>query len=141
MVKFLTSEWVEAVDEAVRARRSASASLPDVSFAVEQQVTDPGGRDFTYHVIFDRGQMAVREGPAPEATIRFQQDLSTAVGIASGTQSAQAAFMAGRLRVGGDLSLLTANGSAFAELADVFAELRARTVMPEVSERTDGDDA
>ena len=133
MVRFLTSEWVEALDEAARARSSESDSRLDGTFSVMQEVTDPEGDGFTYHVVFDRGQMSVREGSIPDATVRFQQDLATAVGIATGSRSAQAAFMSGRLRVGGDLTLLTANGPEFAELADVFGEVRDRTVMPEVT--------
>ena len=47
--------------------------------------------------------------------------------IASGTASAQRAFMTGQLRVGGDLRALVEAQDAMAAIGDVFASVRQRT--------------
>lgn len=132
MVKFLTEEWVDALAEAAQTHRIDQPVPGGNALVVEQTVTglaDEGS--FAYHVTFDDDRVRVRSGPAADATISFTQDLATAVGIAQGRDSAQAAFMSGRLRVGGDLTVLTTHGTAFAELADIFASVREQTVMPD----------
>lgn len=132
MVSFLTDEWVEALDAAARSHHLDPPLPPGDSLVVQQTVTDlADGGSFTYHVTFDRGSIRVMPGAAPDPTISFSQDLVTAVGIATGVDSAQGAFMSGRLRVGGDLTVLTANGTAFAEMADVFASVREKTELPD----------
>ena len=74
----------------------------------------------------------MRPGPAPDATVRLSQDLATAAAIATGTSSAQRAFMAGRLRVGGYLRVLLDHGDVFAQVTDVFAAVRERTAFPDL---------
>lgn len=155
VVAFLSTEWVEALDEAASASETLAARAQGMSLVVQQQVFDlsamapadeptgstgsPGSTgstgaddDFTYHVAFEDGRVSVRVGPAPSATIRFRQDLATALAIATGAMSAQRAFMTGKLRVGGDLSVLLTHGEALAELDDVFAAVRDRTELPSV---------
>ena len=45
--------------------------------------------------------------------------------------------MTGRLRVGGDLSVLLEHGDVLAELDDVFAAVRARTDLAAVDARSE----
>ena len=135
MLSFLSAEWVGALHEAAVASPSLAALTAGVSLVIEQEVVDAPGGPVTYHLAFDDGAVAVRPGPAASGlpagaarpTIRFSQDLETARSIASGRGSAQRAFMTGRLRVGGDLSVLLAQGELLAELDDVFGPVRART--------------
>ena len=76
------------------------------------------------------GTPAVAPAPSEEddaTTITFRTDPATATAIATGAEGAQAAFMAGRLRVDGDTRLLMAHQDALRALDDVFAPVRART--------------
>ena len=50
--------------------------------------------------------VGVAAGRQRDPDITFTQDAATAAAIQSGGQSAQAAFMSGRLRVGGDVRVL-----------------------------------
>jgi hypothetical protein len=59
--------------------------------------------------------------------VTFTQDRTTAAAIATGRLSAQAAFIDGRLRVGGDLSALLDRAAELAALDDLFASARAAT--------------
>lgn len=135
MLTFLSAEWIGALHEAAVASPSLAALTAGVTLVIEQEIVDAPGGPVTYHVAFDDGAVSVRPGPAVDAapdglvrpTIRFSQDLETATSIAAGRGSAQRAFMTGRLRVGGDLTVLLARGDLLAELDDVFGGVRART--------------
>lgn len=106
-------------------------SSDDPSDEIAHAGADAGGgsgEDVVYHLVLDRGQVAVRTGPAEAPTVRFTQDRATAWGIATGTISAQAAFMTGRLQVGGDLRSLLDDRLGTA-LQDVFATVRSTTTF------------
>ncbi len=131
MLAFLSPAWVAALADAVRDDRALAHATAGVDLVIEQHVTAASGdetsSDVTYHVVFSGGRVAVVAGPAETPTIRFTQDHATAWGIAAGTDSAQRAFMTGRLQVGGDLRVLLEHQEAMAALHDVFADVRART--------------
>ena len=74
------------------------------------------------------GKVALSPGPAPRADLRLSTDYATAARVAAGELGAQRAFVEGRLRVGGDLSLLIAHQRALAAVDDALAPVRAETV-------------
>ena len=74
-------------------------------------------------VVFTHRDLPRVEG----ADLRFAADCRTAARIASGTLAAQRAFVEGRLRVGGDLSLLTTHQRALASVGDALAGIRPAT--------------
>jgi putative sterol carrier protein len=127
MVTFLSDAWIDALDAAACADDRLATATAGLAFSVEQEVLGGPAGDVRYHVVFDHGAVSVRPGPLPGATVRFSVDHETASAIASGQGSAQRAFMAGRLRVGGDLRVLLEHGEVLGQLDDVFAEVRART--------------
>jgi putative sterol carrier protein len=122
MPRFLSDEWIAALDLAAEHVEVD----PTLSLVLQQVVDDPDGT-VTYHVIFDGGRVRVRPGPAPEPTVTFTVDRPTAEAIAAGEQSAQSAFMAGRLRLTGDVTVLLDAHEALERLAGLFAEVRAST--------------
>ncbi|MBX3313335.1 MAG: SCP2 sterol-binding domain-containing protein [Actinobacteria bacterium] len=127
MPAFLSDAWLRALDDAARSdeRLADLASGPEL--VVQQEVVGGPGGDVTYHVRIAEGAVRFVAGPVAEADVRFRQDHATAVGIASGRSSAQRAFMAGALQVGGDLRMLVDRGDLLAALTDVFARVRAAT--------------
>lgn len=128
MLSFLTDEWIAALDEAATTDAALRELSADLVLTIEQEVTGGPDGDVRYHVVFHHGQVSVRPGPAPDATLRFSQDYETAAAISLGSGSAQRAFMTGQLRVGGDLRVLLDHGEAMAQLHDAFGAVRARTV-------------
>jgi len=123
VVKFLTDEWISALDPEARTQRSETIE----PFVVEYRVQLEGPDPFVYHIGFDHGSVTVRSGPAPMPTVVLSTDRDTAHGVAVNTLSAQAAFMAGRLRLDGDTMALVRNHHALATLDDVFATVRTVT--------------
>lgn len=123
-VRFLSDEWLQALDEAARDRTPPEADpLADVSLSIEQSVT--GGP--RWRLVIDRGACRVEADPAGDPDVRLTCDHATAAAIAQGHRSALDAFMSGDLRLGGDTGALLAHRDALAVLGDLFARVKART--------------
>lgn len=123
MAEFLTDAWLDDLDAAVRA-----VTMPDdVRLTVQQVVLDDRGRETAYAIRIEAGRASVTPGRVDDADVTFTQDRATAAAIAQGELSAQVAFMAGRLRVGGDLHAVMDRTQQLVELGDLFASARAGT--------------
>ena len=127
MLPYLSDEWLAAADAAVREDDALAGTTADVVLVIEQTVCGGPRGDRTYHVALDRGTVSIAPGPASGADITFATDWATAVAIAQGAESAQVAFMAGRLRLGGDARALLERSATLAELTDALGPLRADT--------------
>jgi hypothetical protein len=126
-VRYLSPDWIDAAGRALAADDRLGAALAGVTLTVEQAVT--GGPDgaVTWHLAIAEGKVALAAGPAPRADLRLSTDYPTAARVAAGELRAQRAFVEGRLRVGGDLSLLIAHQRALAAVHDALAPVRAET--------------
>lgn len=129
MPEFLSDEWLSALDEAARTDDRLRESTAGVNLKVQQEVTGAPGGDVTYGITISSGTVRVSPGPLDDADVRFQEDHGTATAIASGSLSAQEAFMTGRLRVGGNLQALVDHTEVIAALHDVFGSVRAETAL------------
>jgi hypothetical protein len=116
----LSPAWLDALADA---GRRASAP-PEVRLVLQQVVVDDDGTEVAYAVRIADGSIDVVPGRVDDADVTFTQDRATAAAIAAGTLSAQAAFLAGRLRIGGDLTAVQVAARELANLEDVFATAR-----------------
>lgn len=123
MAVFLSDAWLAELDAAAR-----TATPPaELRLVVQQVVVGDRGRDTAYAIRIEDGRMSVQPGRVEDADITLTQDRATAAEIAQGALSAQVAFMAGRLRVGGDLRKVLDRAGGLAALGDVFAGVRGAT--------------
>ena len=120
MAELLSDEWIADLAAAA----STTTVDPALRLVVQQVVTDREGADLAYVVRLADGRVTVLAGTADDADITFTQDRDTALAIAGGRLSAQAAFMAGRLRVGGDLHEVLRRARDLGSLDHVFAAAR-----------------
>ena len=129
MADFLTEEWIQDLDEALRSDERVRTAEAGSSLVIQQTVTGVGGDDaaVSWHMRIASTDADVTAGAAPSPDVTFTQDHATAVAIGTGELSAQAAFMLGKLRIGGDVSRLIAQRELFEDLDDTFAEVRAAT--------------
>jgi putative sterol carrier protein len=127
MADFLSPEWIDLLDEAASSNESLRTSTADAAFVLQQTVTDTPTGDVSWYVEVDHGRVQVRPGVAPRADVTFTQKDETARAIGNSEMSAQAAFMLGRLRIGGDVAILMDQRTAFDGLDDVFADVRSVT--------------
>ncbi len=92
--------------------------------AISVTVTGGPDGDAQYHVRIGPDGARVHAEAAPDAPVRLSTDHATAAAIARGEESAQAAFMAGRLRVAGDLQAVVTGASMLAGAASSQADGR-----------------
>jgi SCP-2 sterol transfer family len=126
-VRYLSARWIDAARHAIAADPSLPAALAGITLTVEQTVEDGPDGTVSWHIAITDGAASLVPGPAEKPDLRFTTAYATAAAIASGALAAQRAFVEGRLRVGGDLSLLTAHQRAIAALDDALAAVRAET--------------
>ena len=119
-VRFLSPEWLAHL-----ASTTATAA-PTVSLRVHQRVTGGPDGDVEYTLQLADGKVALQPGPGP-AEVELVSDYETAVAISQGRLSPAAAFAAGRLRVGGEVSALVAHQAAFAEIGKLLAGVAEAT--------------
>jgi hypothetical protein len=128
VVRFLSPEWIDALDDAVRSDAGLRDATAGVRLTVEQHVTDADADgEVVYHLVVDDGRVAVAAGAAGRPDVTFVQDRPTAAAIGAGTATAQDAFMSGRLRVSGDVPLLIRCKDALTRLDHALAGVRNRT--------------
>jgi putative sterol carrier protein len=124
MVRFLSPEWIAALDVAAQ-----EATVPGgVRLTIQQIVTDGGADDAVrYHLVLDGGRLRVVPGEADAPDVTLIQTREVAAALSRGELNAQQALEAGRLKLRGDLGHLGREGKALSAMADVFASVRAET--------------
>ena len=127
MARYLSPEWITALDEAARSDGALAAATADIALVIQQEVKGAPDGDASWHVVVDHGKVRVLAGSSPAPDVVFTQDHTTALAIGRGELSAQTAFMIGKLRVGGDVGLLMTHHDAFDSVEDVFAPVRLQT--------------
>lgn len=118
-----SEEWIGALDAAACADDSLREASRGRHVVIGQEVVD-GERSTRWHVVLDDGAVAVRPGPAEAPDVTFSQDGTVAAAVARGELAARTAFVLGRIRVGGDVSMLLELAPALSGLGDVFASVR-----------------
>lgn len=124
MADYLSPAWFEAADSALSTDARLAEATRGVHLVLQQEVDRPAPA-ITWHIRIDDGSVRLVAAPADDATVTFRCDRPTAEAVHEGRTSAQAAFMAGQLRVGGDVGALLAHQELLAGLNDVLAHLRA----------------
>jgi predicted lipid carrier protein YhbT len=125
VLEYLSPTWFEAADRALRSDAELSVASRGLHLVLQQSVDDPAP-GVTWHIRIDDGGVRLLLGEAADATVTFRCDRTTAIAVHEGRTSAQAAFMAGQLRVGGDVGALLAHQQLLAGLNDVLAPLRGQ---------------
>jgi putative sterol carrier protein len=126
MAEFLSAEWFDDVNRAAPAGEELRTAMAGARVVLQQVVTGGPDGDVRYWVRIGEGTVAAGPGEAADADVTVSQSYDTAVAVSSGQLSAQAAVLAGRIRVSGDTTLLLAHQAALQELAGAFAPVRRR---------------
>ncbi|MDP9072316.1 MAG: SCP2 sterol-binding domain-containing protein [Actinomycetota bacterium] len=127
MARYLSPEWFDEVNAAFRTSRPPAAAASSAPrFTVQQVVT--GGRDgeVRYWVRLEGGAIEAGLGQAEGADVTVCQSHDTAAAVASGELSAEAALVAGQIRVSGDATLLLEHQALLRDIAEALAPVRRR---------------
>jgi SCP-2 sterol transfer family len=132
-VRYLSPEWIDAAGRAVADDEELQSRTAGIRLTIEYVVTgakETGAPDDTvrWHVVIDDGGVRLAHGGAVQPDLRFTTDYGTAAGVAEGKLGAQRAFVEGRVRVGGDLSLLIRHHRALSTVDDALAGVRSETI-------------
>jgi hypothetical protein len=120
VVRFLSVAWFDEVN------RLLPTVPADIDLVLEQHVSGGPQGDTAYQVRIGSGVVTVGP-PAGPADITLVLDYGTAVALATGALSTHDAFLAGRVRLRGNVARLDAAGAALAGLADAMAAVGAST--------------
>lgn len=128
MAVYLSDAWFDELTLALAA--AAPLSSPggdDVTLALQQVVIDTPEGDLSYWLALDDAKLNVGRGRLVDPDITITETYDTAVAVVRGELSTEAAFLAGRVRVGGDLRALTMHQSRLQQVAAAVAGVRDRT--------------
>jgi putative sterol carrier protein len=127
VVQYLSDEWMDEAGVALAAAPGLRDVAGDEPVVLQYEVAAAPGGKRSYALRFERGAVAIEPGPHKDASASFALDYDVAAEIARGDLSAQAAFMQGRLKLGGDVMVLVRHHALFDGLEDALGELRGRT--------------
>lgn len=126
MVQYLSDEWMDEAAAALSGLElDGSEGAAPVLFQYEITAA-PGGKR-SYGLRIDDGRVTLEPGPHKDASTSFTLDYEVASEIARGALSTQAAFMQGRLKLGGDVMVLVRSQAVLDGLTDALGPLRERT--------------
>ena len=135
-VAYLSDEWIEALDAALRHAPSEPAEPGiEVEGRVDRLIVQyrvQGGPDGprSWHLDLAPDRLRARAGEADGAAVTFTQPWSVAAAVASGRRSATEALLTGDVAVSGDASALLPWRQALRLAGDALAELSAATDVP-----------
>ena len=128
-MRYLSPAWLDAAGEALADSPGLRSAITDLALTLEQTVTGAPDGTVRWHVVLDHGDARLVRGPAERSDLRFSTSYGVASAIALGELATPMAFMAGELRVGGDLTLLTRHQRLLASLDDVLVDVRKATTF------------
>jgi putative sterol carrier protein len=102
VARFLSEAWFDAIAQSTDPVRPEGS--PGIT--VQQVVTGTPDGEIRYAVSLSDELPTVRPGQAAHADVTFTEDYATAAAIARGELTAQAALLAGRIRVAGNVAAL-----------------------------------
>jgi putative sterol carrier protein len=123
VARFLSADWVA---DLAAAAQGVEVPLEE-AMTVQQVVTDGDGEPVRWALRVAGGRVAVDPGGARDPDVTLTADRTTATALARGDLAVTDAFMAGRLRVAGDLRALLRAGGVLGAVDAAFASVRERT--------------
>lgn len=108
-VKFLSEEWVAALNSNIQASDEIRAAVKGKNGRVQQVVNTDDG-PILYWVSFDDGEVDMGLGNVDDATITVTTTYETAAAMAQGELSPTAAFMSGKVDVSNVMAAMGLQG-------------------------------
>ena len=127
MVQYLSDEWMDEAAAALAAHPVMGGPADGEPVLLQYEVTAAPGGKRSYALRCTPEGVTLEPGPHKDASTSFTLDYDVAAQIARGDLSAQAAFMQGRLKLGGDVMVLVRQHALLDDLGDALGPLRERT--------------
>lgn len=129
MANYLSPEWFEHLGAACRGTDVADEEQSDKTLVLQHLVSAAPSGEVSYYLRLSEDGVTIVPGRAPHPDVTFAEDYATAAAIAKGDVTAPAALLAGRIRVGGNLSALVTHQGMLAIDDPIPVALRATTTF------------
>ena len=126
-MRYLSLEWIEAMQAEVAASESLATLAQSMSIGVTQVVTDGPEGTIVYHLQVGDGIASFGPGPAPQEDVRMEQSWASSVDIATEKVPAQELFIKGLVQVSGDTQRIVDCAPVFGALDSAFTAVRSNT--------------
>lgn len=126
-IRYLSLAWIRELSLQVASSETMGELADEHMIGVTQVVTGGPEGDVTYHLQVAQGEASFGAGAADPEDVRMEQEWSTAVAVATGTQNAQEAFITGKILLFGDRQKLMSCQPVFGALDSIFTSVRERT--------------
>lgn len=127
MPGYLSNAWFDELNDAIASNSPTPSSTGGTSLELQQIVIDTPEGDVAYWVRLDAANLTVGRGRLADPDVTITETYATAVAVVRGELSTEAAFLAGRVRVGGDLRALSIHQSRLQRVSAAVAGVRDRT--------------
>jgi hypothetical protein len=121
VARYLSEAWFEEV--------AAATPTGTGGLTLQQVVTGAPEGEIRYHVSVGGGSTWVRAGQAEAPDATFTEDYSTATAVARGKLSVYTALLEGRIRVAGNMAVLTARQDELVGVDPLPDAVRAATTF------------
>lgn len=127
MATYLSPGWFDEVNRAAGADADLAGAIAGGAVTIQQVVTHGPDGEVRYWVRLRDGRFEAGPGQAdgPDATVT--QSYDTAVEVSRGRLGVEAAILAGRIRLAGDVATLVRHQAALQQVARSFDEVRRHT--------------
>jgi len=120
-IKYLSQEWIDEVSKALAAHTGFQEAIARAKLGLTFVVGDAPQGEVHYHFDIADGGCQVGMGDAENADATIKLPYQTAIALSKGDLNVQAAFIAGKLKVEGNLAKIMMNQGALTQYASAVA--------------------
>jgi putative sterol carrier protein len=122
-VRFLSSEWAQAVNDALNAHQGFLGAIGSADLGIQFETTEAPEGDVSYYLRTGGGSAELALGKIDPADVTVGQTYETAMAISKGDLNTQTAFMTGKLKLSGNLAKLMMHQTAIQQWANAVRDL------------------
>jgi len=121
-VQFLSDEWTTELEQRLNASEAFAKASENANATIQNVIATPEGQK-RYWLRFSGGKVELRSGDADKADATIEQDYETAAALARSELNPVSAFMTGKIRINGSMTLLMQLQGALTEFARVMQDM------------------
>ncbi|MEX2204088.1 MAG: SCP2 sterol-binding domain-containing protein [Actinomycetota bacterium] len=121
-VQFLSDEWTTELEQRLNASEAFEKASASANATIQNVIATPEGQK-RYWVRFSGGKVELGSGDAEKADATIEQDYETAAALARSELNPVSAFMTGKIKINGSMTLLMQLQGALSEFARVMQDM------------------
>ena len=121
-VQFLSDEWTTELEQRLNESEVFAKASASANATIQNVIATPEGQK-RYWLRFSGGKVELGSGDADKADATIEQDYETAAALARSELNPVSAFMTGKIRINGSMTLLMQLQGALTEFARVMQDM------------------